>query len=283
MFDAATTREDFSSFKQIISDVLLSVPDDAWAQKTGSRDKDWTLHQLMAHLVSIAQIFQQAADAAASQTEMNLRGMETRADLAAWNAREIERLQHSPPNALSIRLRQLLDKSVIQTHQYSEAQRQQTTYLPVYNRPAPAMNYIDWQLSHAGIIHAAQLVHPLGLPPLWQRYPTAMLPRMVDRYMRHFSYAYWPDHGPGRKAANFEIADAGIWHLVGDIDGGSAGAGTLEEADYSLYFDSPATFFGIFTGYLSLKTALQSQAVCFSHDWREVMGWLRLFSPSPPR
>lgn len=283
MFDAATTRKDFSSLKEIITDVLLAVPDEAWLRQTGDRDTDWTLHQLMAHLVSIAQVFQQAADAAATDTELSFRSMTQREDLAAWNQREIERLGQSPPNALSIRLRQLLDKSVMQAHQYTDEQLQKTVLLPVYNRPAPAMHFIDWQLSHLGIIHAAQLVRPLGMAPLWTRYPNEMLPRMVDRYMRHFSYAYWQAYGSGHTVINFHVGDAGEWHLIAAEDGGDSGIGAADNADYAVHFDSPATLFGIFTRYLPIKTAMQSGALRFSHDWRAVMAVLMLFRASPPQ
>lgn len=69
--------------------VLGALPAEAWERRTGDREKDWTLHETVAHLSSVAAPFNRAADAALSNRSIAEPGLYPRRDLVAWNAAQI--------------------------------------------------------------------------------------------------------------------------------------------------------------------------------------------------
>jgi hypothetical protein len=280
------TQEDFQTFYKIASNFWKNIPDEAYEKRTGTRDKDWTLHETLAHLLAIAQLLNRAVDAALAQEELLIRGITKREDLLEWNAREIERLSQVPPNALIIRFLKELEQAGNSTVKLTSEQSQLTAYGRFYNRPASVIDFIDWQISHAGIVHAAQVTRPLNLAPLWTHYRADFKHRNLDRFIRQFSMAYWQDYGPDQaQVINLHIdgEGGGKWHLVAAPDGGKMGQDVIDGANYEIFFDSPDIFFGIFTFHESFKDTMLSGKIRFANDFRQTMGLLKLFTPSIPK
>src|SRR5688572_5071213 len=98
------TEQDLKTFHKLVGDFWKAVPDEAWSKRTGQREKDWTLHQCLAHLLSIAVVFNKAADAAIRGEELDLREFTQREQLTDWNNSEIARLSLIPPNGLIVQL-----------------------------------------------------------------------------------------------------------------------------------------------------------------------------------
>jgi hypothetical protein len=281
-FEPKTLTEDIVTFKTIFQDFARMIPADAWAKRTGTREKDWTLHDTIAHLVSIAVGFNRVADAAINQHKFLMPGLVNRSDLQAWNEAEIASRQRRPHFALVAELTSELDRTITYLDAITPEQMEQTAFLRVYNRPARAIDFLAWQLSHAGIIHAAQVTRPLNIEPLWSHYPTEMRWRQVDRFIQHFSVAYWQEYGPqAAETINVRIGDA-AWHLIAAPDGGSAGQGTKDNAKYTLTFAAPEILFGVFTFHLPIRDVLQNGQMSIGGDFRETMSLMRLFSASPP-
>ncbi len=285
-FDPPAMLADFDEFKTIFQNFADAVPADAWSLKTGERDKDWTMHETLAHLVSVARLFNMAAEYALSETSFDVQDFTERAFLGTWNKREIAELSQKAPADLVAQLVAELSNTQKIIPRLTEDNFTNLADLPVYNRPSRALELVDWQLSHAGIIHAAQITRPLKQPPLWEHYSDAMTHRQIDRFVRHFSYAYWQELGPQeRHVINLEILGetGGNWHLVGDADGGDFGQGLVEDASYHAQFATPQTFFGVFTFHIPFLQAIQSKQIQFKSDMRATMEILRLFSATPPK
>jgi hypothetical protein len=281
-FEPKTLTEDIVAFKTIFQEFAKAIPLDAWAKKTGTREKDWTLHDTIAHLVSIAVGFNRVADAAINQHKFLMPGLGNRSDLQAWNDAEIASRQRRPHLALVAEFTSELDRAIGYLDTITPEQMEQTEFLRVYNRPARAIDFLAWQLSHAGVIHAAQVTRPLSIEPLWSQFPSEMRWRQADRFIRHFSVAYWQEFGPqSAEAINIHIGDA-AWHLIAAPDGGSAGQGAKADAKYTLTFTTPEILFGVFTFHLSIRDALQNDQMKIAGDFRDTMSLMRLFSASPP-
>jgi hypothetical protein len=281
-FEPQTLITDIETFKKVFQEFARAIPVDAWAKRTGTRDKDWTLHETVAHLVSIAVAFNRAADSAMNQHKLKTPGISGRNDLRAWNEAEIGSRQTRPHLALVAELTSELDRTIGYLKTITDEQMEQKVFLRVYNRPARAIDYLAWQLSHAGVIHAAQVTRPQGIDPLWLKYPADMVWRQVDRYISHFSVAYWQDYGPvTAETINVHIGEW-CWHLVAAPDGGTVGQGEKTGAEHCLRFASPQAFFGVFTFQLPMKDALTSQQMIIEGDFRQTMSLMKLFSASPP-
>jgi hypothetical protein len=280
------TATDMKTFHKLSGDFWKAVPDEAWNKRTGEREKDWTLHQCLAHLLSIAIVFNKATDAAIRGEELDIREFTNREQLGDWNSAEIARLLQVPPNCLIVQLLHEWQAAGEKAASLSEGIAEQKSFLRGYNRPASAIDFIEWQISHAGIVHGAQVTRPLGSPPLWTRFDSDFKRRMIWRFLRQLSVAYWPEYGPDEpKTLNFVVEGAagGAWHLVASKDGGKAGEGLVEDAEYTLSFETADIFFGMFTLEIQMLEAFSSGKVRLAGELAGAMSLLRLFNPIKPR
>lgn len=286
-FDKQAILDDLREFQAMLAAFWEGVLDDVWKLRTGGRDKDWTLHEVLAHLVSIARLFNLAAEAAIQQTPPTpIDGLAKRTDLGEWNLQQIAELSQNAPQVLIEWLLDEFNATAMLAGGLTPEQAEQTVFLPPYGRSGRAIDCIDWQLSHAGVIHAAQITRPLAQSPLWEAYSPGLLHRQVDRFIRHFSVAYWPEYGDGQETVmNFHIGgeSGGVWHVIAAPDGGHCGAGGVEHAPINLHFDSPATLFGVFTVQINMGDALSSGRMRVEGDAARALKLMRLFTPSPPR
>lgn len=277
---------DFNTFKPIVLDYLRSVPDSAWETRTGTREKDWTLHQTLAHLVSISHLFNQAAHCARNGEPLSVDGLARREDLVSWNETEIMRLTQHTPDTLIQQLAQSLDATAGIAESLTSEQMERPTYLTTYNRPARTIDFIDWQLSHAGVIHAAQITRPLNQPPLWEHYPDDLLNRQIDRFMRQFSYAYWEAYaGDVNAVLSFHIdgTAGGDWHIAAAPDGGFAAQGVGENPTFTFRCANPYVLFGIFTVHIRVEDAIKDGLYSIAGNTAEALRVMRLFGATPPR
>ncbi|MGJ3237356.1 MAG: maleylpyruvate isomerase N-terminal domain-containing protein [Anaerolineae bacterium] len=280
------TSDDLKTFHTHISTFLKRVPDEAWERPTGSRAEDWTLHQTLAHLLAVAQVFNKAADAALRAEPLVTRDFERREQLETWNQAQVDRLVLVPPNGLIVQYLQELriahDKLALLTN----TNHSQTAHLPNFNRPARAIDFIHWQMSHAGIVHGAQIIATLNREPLWQDFNADFTARLVGYYLQQWSMIYWNEYGtPDAQTLNFHIGGAGggAWHIVVAPDGGSSGAGARDNAQHALTFANPYVLFGVFSGHLNMRRALANGQMQIDGDMHATLDLLRLFSPAPPR
>lgn len=280
------TLSDLKNFQPIASQFWKNVPDDAWEIKTGSRDKDWTLHETLAHVLSIAQLFNKATDAALRGEDLSIKGFETREDLGAWNEEQIGRLSQLAPNALIVQLLQEWRITYEKASQLTAETAEKTVFMPNFNRPARVIDTIEWQLSHAGIVHGAQVTTPLDMPPLWTNFDDTLLHSMVGYFLNQWSFVYWAELGSGTsQTINFHMeGDAGgDWHLVAAPDGGAHAEGSVDGAEFDLFFASPHIFLSVFTGYMNMREAMVSGQMRLASDVRDTMAILSLFSPKKPK
>ena len=281
-------RADFAEFKGILSNFLRGVPTDSdkWHTRTGTRDRDWTVYQVLAHMVAIAEAFNYSARCAMYGEKIVTEGMFKRENLREWNATQIAKFMQYASSELSDMLLAELDTSIQILNEMTPESAQKTAFLPVYNRPARAIDFIDWQLSHAGIIHASQIKRTFDNQPHWEQYSPALTHRQIDRFVRHFSVAYWEHYAPDvNTAINFYIQgeSGGDWHIIMRPDGGSSGVGKIEDAEYAITFDSAQTFFGAFTVHLPMLELVTSGAMTVHSDPQKTLNLLRLFSATPPK
>lgn len=283
---AKQSAADIRDFREVFAEFAREIPADAWEQPTGSRNKDWTLRQTMAHLVAIAQAFNRAAQAAVTQMPLLTPGIEKRGDLRAWNRSQIAELSTVAPEALVERLLVELDFAAQYLTGLSDDDLHQTAHLRVYGRPATASDFLDFQISHAGVVHGAQVTRPLDQPPLWERFPSSLQHRTIERFLRQMAVAYWPEYGgEALRAINFSIGgeNGGEWHTWAGSAGATVYEGNSEDASFTMRCADVNALFGLFTVHLPLRDAIQGGAIQFEPDWRSVMDFLDLFAPTEPR
>lgn len=288
-FDPFGIYADIGTLRDVLDAFGNTTSVEGWQTRTGDREKDWTTHQVLAHLLTVATVFNRMVDAALNdQHDLLIGGLSERTDLAKWNAEQIAANTNEVyPSMLIAGLLSELETARQKAARMSPDEAEKTAFLRIYNRPAPAYNFLDWQLSHAGIVHGAQLTRGIGQPPLWKYYPDAMIHRQVERFLRHFSWAYWPTYAPDgfQRVMNMYVEgdNGGVWHLAAMPDGGGLWDGEADEPDYRIIFAAPEVLFGIFTYHLSMQEAIEKGWLRIEGDAHEAVALLKLFAPSPPK
>lgn len=284
MFDLKQTSRDLDTFSIQFTAFVAKIPDDAWQEQTGTREKDWTLHQTLAHLISFSEFLNQAVEAGINHLPFEVDRAEKRTDLHTWNKREIQALLEIKPRDLLARFEAALLGASMLAGKLSELHALDTVALFPYNRPVRLRDALDMQLSHAGIIHAVQLTFPLqNQAPLWTFFTEDDLVRMVDRFLRHISYSYWQEFGIEEPIVlNYVIDGIGEWHMVASPDGGITRAGSANDAQYTLKFTDTDTLFGIFTVHIPIPQAIETGALQITGDTTSLIDLLKLFSHSAP-
>lgn len=281
-----TLQQDLKDFHGLSSRFWQRVPDDAWQRKTGTRDKDWTLLETLAHILSFAQAYNKFVDAGLRDEPATFMGAnDTRDDLAQWNQREIERLAILPPNGLIVQLLQEWRITSEKVAQLTPETAQWTVAVPAFDRPATLIDLIDFQLSHAGIVHGTQIAVPLGQAPFWQQFMPDLTARMIDRFLRQWQYIYWSAYGPSQEtmiAFQIDGAGGGNWYLRFSQAGCISGHGTVQ-TDHRLIFTSSDIFLGVFTNALPFQDAIMAGDLRFAGDMSATLPLLALFTPKRPK
>jgi hypothetical protein len=280
------TLADFAELRGILQDYFAGLSPEDWHLRTGDRDKDWTVRQTLAHLVAIAELLNRAVEAALQDKDLAIEGVHKRQDLRAWNEQQIAMRSDMTPAHLAEQLFAEFDTAAHYIKTLASEDFHKKTYARVYNRPAPVMDIVDWQLSHVGAVHAAQITRPTTGQPLWEYYSVGMTHRTLDRYVRHFSIAYWNTVGGDRhETINFTIdgEGGGAWHLVAAPDGGTSGRNLVDGAEHHLRFANPAIFYGLFGLHLPFIGTIRAGHLQTDGDFRQTFELIRLFSASPPK
>lgn len=283
---AKQSAADIRDFREVFAEYARDIPAAAWAARTGTRAKDWTLRETMSHLVAVSQAFNRAAQAAVTQMPLLTPGMEKREDLRAWNVAQIVELSNVAPEHLIERLLVELDFAAQYLTGLSDDDLLQTSYLKFYGRAATAADYLDFQISHAGVVHGAQVTRPLDAPPLWERFPSSLQHRTIERLLRQMAVAYWPQYGAkSLRAINFSIGgeNGGEWHTWAGPEGATVYEGSSEDASFTMRCADVHALFGLFTVHIALEDALEDGRLKFEPDAAAVMAFLDLFAPTPPR
>jgi hypothetical protein len=206
-------------------------------QTTERSGKGWTLHQTMAHVSAVADIYNKAIDAALNGKPFTYPGWEKRTDLRKVNEREINLRADIPLHRLYETLLELLDWTCTCGAALSPEQLALSAHIHAYNRPMTVSELISAQLAHIGVIHAAQLANGMGKPPLWSHYTPDLMQRQLTRCFNVISHAYWIEHGGALKAnINIRIGMRGsVWHLILAPDGGTSGEGEVKRPTLTIW------------------------------------------------
>lgn len=279
--------QDFDEMKAVLREHFANTRQMFWKLRTGSREKDWTLHETLAHLVAIAAAFNTSIDAALKgESVVQIDGVSERSDLRQWNDSQIKIRSQKPPSDLLDELEAELDKAKATVSNITTEQSEATTLLKVYNRPARVVDMVNWQLSHPGVIHGAQVARPMNALPLWQRLSRDHIQRLLDHYTRQFSYAYWHQYGGEEpRVINFTVEGdtGGEWHLIASPDGGDVQRGASSDADYHIIYKDPHTYFSVYTFHIRMQDALKNGDMKIKGDMEELFSLLSLYTPTPPK
>jgi hypothetical protein len=282
-FDPQTLAADCAQVRRVLADFCAARSPQDWSRKTGSRAKDWTLRQTLAHLVAGAELIWAATEATLQGQPAVFPGITQRSELPALNAREIAAREHIPPSELAGQLLDVLNQCAERCLSLSARELALPISAPFYNRPLTVAEALGWQLAHPGLVHAAQLANGAGVKPLWIHYSPELLQCQMTRFFNVMSHSYWPERGGELRASvNFRVAGpgGGQWHIILAPDGGSANEGAASRPVLTLWFARMDTLCRLMTLQLQPMGALLRGQMLMWGNVRLGLRLSHLFTPT---
>jgi hypothetical protein len=281
--ERAAVIADLQMLAELFSMFLENAEPHVWQQRgQGVPASEWTLHQTVSHLAAAAEFYHSIVRCALARETLVTPGFQRRQDLPAVNQREIQQRQHLPAADLIFSLTQSLMRTAELAQQMTPEQFSWSVTVPVFNRPLTLFELLEMQVVHPGMVHAAQIVHPLGRAPLWQEYEEAVLYRMLTRFFRLMSLIYWPERGGNlRTVLRFLVAGpaGGAWHLTVAPEHCWSEEGRGPKPRVTLWAASADALCQVFTGQITPVRALLSRKLFVLGDFRLAFKIDALFSP----
>jgi hypothetical protein len=250
---------------------LSAIPSEAWARST-SRNEDevdaWTTQQTLAHLVSVANVYNHLLKAALHHKPLAFDGFSRRDQIDTFNAQGLTALADKTPADLQAQLRAALHSTADTAAALTDAQHAATVACFAYSAPLTVAQLLALQIVHPALTHAGQISRATELPFLWTRYEETFAARTLERYLTvTLPLMYHPERG--RPAhLNFTVPKLGSWHVTTHHNGSTtSGLGVISKGTHStLWAQDTATMYGLLTRDISAMTAIMTGKVRISGD-----------------
>lgn len=282
-FAPATLAADLLELRTVYAYFLDGLRAEDWQRRTGSRAKDWTVGETLAHLDAALACYRSAVEAVLAGRPAEVPGASRREDLSRWNQAAITARSGLRPTELCAQLLKGMDDLARVAGAMSVEESWRTAMLPFFNTPMRACDMIGSQLVHSGIVHAAQIVHGTRSAPLWRTLRPTTLQRLLTHFFRVSGSIYWPERGGNLRATiAFVIGGphGGAWHVEIGPAGGIGLTGPVERADLTFWLRNPDSACRIFTFDLDLPRALLGRHLRLNGDLGLAARFPVLFTPT---
>lgn len=282
-FTTYSLAADLLTMRELFDGYFERVKGDAWARRTERRPQGWTLHQTIAHLEAVAEVYHNAILAGIAGREVHVAGMTSRGDLRAANRAAIDaRIGRSPTDLVAAFLERLGETARL-AGRLEPAILARRVAVPFFGGVPTVGELFGGTLSHAGIIHGGQVAAGARMQPIWAFFRPDMLRRQLTRFFHTMGLAYWPERGDGLQANlafSAEGQGGGSWFLRVSPAGGQGELGAVRTADVSLRFASADLLCRVLTNQTRVWPHLLWRRIRVQGNLRLARRMLPLFSPT---
>jgi hypothetical protein len=280
-FDPHTLANDLYAVHDIYARLFATLDTTRWDEPVARGRKEWTLHETIAHLCALNGAGLASIQHTLRDEPYTFRGLDDRYRFNAYNRRGIDEHLGLPPDALCAEFLSIHHEasSIARTLQPDQAEL--AAVMPIYNRPVRIVEALSIMIMHAGLIHAAQVAEPAGVPPLWTHLSPEIRHRMIGRVLRAFSLLYRRDIGGSLRTTLVFRVDGpggGDWHVRLSPETATSGEGAVGTPGLVVRLRETDDFCRMLTGRINLPVALFSRRLRLHGDVRLFLRMSRLFS-----
>lgn len=233
--DALELREIFAGFFE-------RVKEEAWERRTERRPTAWTMRETLAHLDAVGRIYNQAAADAAEGRPVVVPGLSARTDLSEANRAAIQERAETPIAELVASFLDALSQTARLAGRLEPEVLARAVEVPMFGAPATIGELLGGALSHAGVVHGAQISVAARSLPIWAWFRPALLRRQLTRFFHTMGLTYWPERG-GDLHATFAFTaigqGGGSWYVRVSPQGGYGRLGVVRTSELHLTFANP--------------------------------------------
>lgn len=274
---------DALELREICAGFFERVKDEAWGRRTELRSAAWTMRETLAHLVAVGQAYNGAVADALAGRPIAIPGLTNRGELKAWNRAGIAARADAPAAALVEAYLDSLAELARVAGQLQPAALVQTLEAPMFSSPPTIGELLGGALSHAGIVHGAQITVAARTGPLWIWFRPGMMRRQLTRFFHTMGLVYRPERGGDLHATIAFTAigqGGGSWYVRTSPQGGSGRIGVVRTADVHLTFASPDLLCRVMTVQTSPWRHLLLRQIKVRGRLRLARDFPRLFAPT---
>jgi hypothetical protein len=280
-FDPENLANDLLEVRRIYAEFFAALNESDWGKPVMGGPREWNLHETVAHLCGLNGDGLESIKHTLRGESYTFVGLDDRYKLKAFNRKGIDDHLHLPLKELCAEQLGILEEAARIARDLSPDQAKLTAPLPIYNRPVSIVEALSIINFHAGLVHAAQVAEPAGLPPLWIHLSPEIRHRLIGRVMRAFSLLYRLDIGGSlRDTIVFRIdgVGGGEWYVKLSPDAPTSGEGVAENPGLVIHLRDTAVFCRMLTGRINLPIALITGAMKLRGDLRLFLRMNTLFS-----
>jgi len=280
-FDPQTLADDLSEVQGIYARFFATLDASTWDKPVKSGDKEWTLHETVAHLFAWNTAGLESVKQTLRGEAYLFRGLETRYEFNAYNRQRIDEYLKIPMKELCGRLLETLAETADIARTLTPDQAKLTNQMSIYNRPVTIVEALSILIFHMGLAHTAQVAEAAGLQPLWQQLSPEFRHRVIERMARALSLLYRRDIGGSLRAKIAFRVDGpggGEWYVDISPDSQTSGEGRVDHPNLVIRLRNTAVFCQMPTGRLNLPLALIRGDMKLRGDLRLFLRMDSLFS-----
>jgi len=274
---------DALELREICAGFFERVKEEAWGRRTELRPTGWTMRETLAHLDAVGTTYNRAVADAVAGRPVVIPGLAQRSDLKAWNRAEIAARAATPPGELARSYLDSLAELARVAGQLTPEQLSASLTAPMFSAPATIGELLGGALSHAGIVHGAQITVAARTGPLWIWFRPAMMRRQLTRFFHTMGLVYRPERGGDLHATLAFTAigpGGGSWYVRTSPEGGRGRIGLVRTADVHLTFASPDLLCRVMTVQTSPWRHLLLRQIKVAGRLRLARDFPRLFAPT---
>jgi SCP-2 sterol transfer family len=268
-FDPLVLAADIRLVATILAEDLARVGEGAWLHRAGHGDDAWTLHDVIGHLATIAEIANRTAAAALGEAVDLPAGLPARDGVRDFNRAGVSRTRAQPTIITVDRLVGALERAAIRAESMAPADGPRSIRVPTYGRPIRADEALAVQVTHPVVLHGPQFADAARLEQPVEHLGPDVRHRLLERAFQLMTATLDRERAGELKAViAFEVGGAGggAWWLSISPDGTLAGRGEVDRPTVSFRLASTSIAFRMLAGRLHVPVAVMGRQVRIGGD-----------------
>lgn len=258
-FQPETLSSDLERLVQYLSHFLASVPTRAWSRPTEKHQSGWTMHETLAHVTAMAELYLEAIEKSLSGERFARANVTRREELPALIRQDIDMRRDLTPIQLTENLLRALQRTSDIIPSLSVNDLSRPTSIAFFDRPPAIVELVGAQLTHIAIVHGFQLTAATSSPPLWHTNAPDLLQRHITRFLQMVSFMYWREREPDFTGTINYVVNGpagGKWALTLTPQGAYASTGNIDHPALTIWHPSAQAMCACVTKQMSTRRSL---------------------------
>lgn len=266
----------------ILAEDLGRVGDGSWRHRSGHGRDAWTLHDVVGHLASIAEIANTTVAVALGEDVELPVDLPGRDGVAAFNRERVARTRAQPTIITVDRLVGALERAATRAEAMAPADGLRLVRVPTYGRPIRADEALAIQVTHPVVLHGPQFADAARLERPMEHLGPDVRHRLLERAIQLMTAVLDRERaGDLRAVVALEIGGAGggAWWLSISPEEVVAGRGEVARPTVGFRIANTSVALRMFSGRLNVPVALLERQLRISGDFGLAQRFRSLVDP----